>query len=493
MKAIDLQRREWLHEVARLADPDPSGWRVLVNDPNILKDEAGLQKLLETAPRPFPSLPLLRTIRSRLLSEQKDLIPLLTRVQAAHPDDFWVNYELGGALFHTNPAEAVRYYQAAVSLRPNAVVANYNLGNALARLGRLDEALACYRRVEELAPTNRTNRLRIAEVLSQLGRLAEAEAQIRRTVALDPSVDPKVLWVFLAQHGQADEALRGWRSAIDAHPTNHTFCYGYAELCLFLGREGEYCAARQSLLSRFGQTTNMGVAAEVSWACLLLPAEGEELRQAVALAERAASADRRQYSGHLHYFRFAQALAEYRLEHFERAISLVRAEPLFVLGPAPRLVLAMALHRNGKGDEARKTLAEAVVSYDWRADQARDQDAWLYHVLRREAEALILPNLRALLAGEHQPRDNDERFALLGACQSTDRTLALARLYADAFAADPLLAADPSTGHRYSGRAAAWPGAVAASMWQCWARRRKRRLREQAPMAARIWRPGRRY
>jgi hypothetical protein len=49
----------------------------------------------------------------------------------------------------------------------------------------------------------------------------------------------------------------------------------------------------------------------------------------------------------------------------------------------------MALYRSGQVAEARKTLAAAVLSYDWRADRARDADFWISHVLRREAEAII--------------------------------------------------------------------------------------------------------
>jgi len=55
---------------------------------------------------------------------------------------------------------------------------------------------------------------------------------------------------------------------------------------------------------------------------------------------------------------------------------------------------------------------------------------------------MILPNLPAFLQGDYQPQDNNERLALLGVCQSEGRCGAVARLYADAFAADSDLADD---------------------------------------------------
>src|SRR5438445_367196 len=83
--------------------------------------------------------------------------------------------------------------------------------------------------------------------------------------------------------------------------------------------------------------------------------------------------------------------------------------------PVARLVLALALRQDGQLAEARKALAAAILSYDWRPAQARAPDAWICHVLRREAEGLILPNLPAFLEGKYQPPDNDERLALLAA------------------------------------------------------------------------------
>src|SRR5262249_45412377 len=141
------------------------------------------------------------------------------------------------------------------------------------------------------------------------------------------------------------------------------------------------------------------------------------------------------------------------------AIPIMTFEASEVMGPCPRLVVAMAQHRAGQLQEARQTLAAAVLAYDWRAAQADNRDAWICHILRREAEGMILPNLPAFLDGTYQPQDNDERLALLGVCQFTNRTRATARLYADAFANEPSLADNLGAGHRYNAaRAAALAG-----------------------------------
>jgi serine/threonine-protein kinase len=101
----------------------------------------------------------------------------------------------------------------------------------------------------------------------------------------------------------------------------------------------------------------------------------------------------------------------------------------------------MAQHGQGQQAQARKTLATAIVAFDWSAAQADARDIWICHILRREAESLILPNLPQFLRGEHEPLENDERLGLVGACQSQSLYHTVARLFADAFADDPDLAA----------------------------------------------------
>src|SRR5262249_56086069 len=97
---------------------------------------------------------------------------------------------------------------------------------------------------------------------------------------------------------------------------------------------------------------------------------GDKLRQAAALAERAAAVEPAKYPGIYPSFLFIRGLAEYRQGRLDRAIATMRGDASQMLGPAPRLVLAMALHRSGQVGEARKLLAAAVLDSDCRAQIA---------------------------------------------------------------------------------------------------------------------------
>src|SRR5262249_16902399 len=183
-----------------------------------------------------------------------------------------------------------------------------------------------------------------------------------------------------------------------------------------------------------GETADDWIVAErTSLACMLLPASGDELRRAVALADLAVAAGGKSSTTDNPYLQFVEGLAEYRQGRHQQAIPL-RYESARQLPnrAGPTLVLAMAQFRSGSPQEARKTLAAAIRTFNWsespadyQADQAK---VWASHVLRREAEALILPNLPAFLRGDYQPQDNDERLALLGTCQFQDLPAAAPRL-----------------------------------------------------------------
>jgi serine/threonine-protein kinase len=344
---------------------------------------------------------------------------LLRDALERHLDDFWINYLLGRFWEKERPQLAVGYFRAALALRPKSDQAHAMLGRVLLDTGDTVEAIAAFRTAIGLNPNCGVGR-DMARALAPKGGLMEARAT--------------------------------WEKSLEGDPLDHHAWHGYAELCLFLGNEEAYRRARTALLDRFGGTTDDWIVAErASLACLLLAASGEELRRAVRLAEAAVAAAARSAEPGNPYVRFVQGMAEYRQGRHQQAIPLLQESARLLPNRAgPSLVLAMAQFQAGSTKEARKTLAAAIRTYNWsesppdyQSDQAK---VWVSHVLRREAEALILPSLPAFLRGDYQPQENDERLALLGVCQFQDLRAAAAGLYADAFAADPKLA-DELTAH----------------------------------------------
>ena len=111
--------------------------------------------------------------------------------------------------------------------------------------------------------------------------------------------------------------------------------------------------------------------------------------RAIDLSELAVAAKENTPEWIYAYFLFAQGLAEYRQRHFETAITLMEGDAGKVMGPCPQLVIAMAHYRLGDSHEAHDTLAAALKMADWDLSQVRSHEHWIWHIVRREAEATI--------------------------------------------------------------------------------------------------------
>jgi eukaryotic-like serine/threonine-protein kinase len=411
--------RDNLRAVLDRADDDV--WRRQTRETLRGAYDAGKRQELLRAREAPDQPPLVLGGLARLMSrgtEGEEARALLREVQQRHPEDFWINFQLGYALLEGRPQESVGYFRAAVAGRPDSSQAHIMLGRALHDAGDIDGAIAACRKAIPLPSFNGAGARDLARVLAPKGGLEEARAL--------------------------------WEKALEASPPDYDPWDGYAPLCAFLGKEGAYRRARKALLERVRDSTDPWVWAEHDGlACLLLPASGEELRRAAALADRAVAAGPKFFPANA-YPLFIKGLAEYRQGRPRHAVPLLQeSAALLPNRPGPRLALAMAQFRSGCPAEARKTLAAAVRAYNWMQSQADHPTAWVSHVLRREAEAMILPDLPAFLRGEYEPRDNDERLALAGTCQARGRYRAAARLYAEAFAADPGLADNLTTECRY--------------------------------------------
>ncbi len=415
---VSDSNRDKLRAIVDLADDDE--WRRAFRNALAAHDSTKLKTLAITPEAADQAPVILSALGGALVGGNytEETLALLNEAQQRHPEDFWINYLLGQYWIKAEPSRpqlAAGYFRAAIAVRPSSDQGYRMLGNALRGTGDVDAAIVAFRRAIALNPDSPT--------ATDFARL-------------------------IAPRDGLKEARDAWEKRLEYDPRDPNDWYGYAQLCLFLGNEDAYRRARKSLLDRFGETSDDWVLAErTSLACLLSPVSGDELQLAVDLADRAVAAGEKSSEPGNPYLRFVKGLAEYRAGRPLRAIpSLQEAAERLPQRAGPRLALAMAQFQLGLLKESRKSMAKAVRAYNWnpfRMSFQQDQVAvWISHILRREAESMILPNLPAFLEGKHQPQDNDERLGLLGICQFQGRYATAARLYADAFEADPKLAFD---------------------------------------------------
>ena len=94
---------------------------------------------------------------------------------------------MGNALWDQGKLdEAVACYRRALELNPGYAEAHSNLGNALKDQGKLDEAIACWQRALELKPDYAEAHYNLGIALKDQGKPDEAVACYRRALELKP-------------------------------------------------------------------------------------------------------------------------------------------------------------------------------------------------------------------------------------------------------------------------------------------------------------------
>jgi tetratricopeptide (TPR) repeat protein len=161
---------------------------------------------------------------------------LLRRAQQQYPGDFWVNLELGAALYESifprgayRPAraeelpvvnEAVTFYRVAVGLRPGNAPAHNNLGNALKAQEDLAGAIACFKKALELDPKLAMGHYNLGNALKAQGDVPEAIACYRKALDLDSKYAKAHtnLGLALAAQGDLKRATECFTKALDLDP-----------------------------------------------------------------------------------------------------------------------------------------------------------------------------------------------------------------------------------------------------------------------------------
>lgn len=213
---IDEPHLTWLR--ALLAAAEPEGWGKQVRDAAAEKDpekrRAMLEKLAATADVKRLSAHALTRLADRLWDERalKSAVALLKRVRVDHPNDCWINENLGKWL------GSEEYLMAAVALRPDSADAHINLA-LWAR--DPDKAIPEYRKAIELDPTYALPHYLLGIALLKEGDSDEAIAECHKAIELEPT-DPAAYCalglVLEKNHSKKESVIAMWHAVINLNP-----------------------------------------------------------------------------------------------------------------------------------------------------------------------------------------------------------------------------------------------------------------------------------
>jgi serine/threonine protein kinase/Flp pilus assembly protein TadD len=473
----EVQTRQWLF--ATLAAADKDSWRMQVRQAAAAHDEAELERLSRAADVEKQPPSFLLFLAQYLPAPMKSArLELLRRTQRAHAGDLWANHDLALELTRQGqPAEAVRYFTAALALRPDNPGIYLNRGQALWAAGERDAAIADFRQAVARAPDYLVARLSLGSRLRAIGRLDDAITEFRAALRINPRSAPahSNLGVALLDRGRPEEALAEYREAIrlqtDFAPAHYNlgealhragrlddaaaefrealrlkqdYALAHAGLGTVLARQGRLddaiAALQESVRLKPDDATvhyNLGKA---QFDKGRLDDAAAEFREAIRLKADYADAHLNLGSALGRKGRHDEAAAEFR--------EVTRLQPN---NPLAHCNLGHALRQQGNFREA---LAELRRGHELASKSPRwryPSDRWV-----RQCERLVDLDgqLPGFLAGTATPAGPDERIELAKLCTLKRLHHAAARFYAEAFGAEPKLA-ERLDAHRYNAACAA--------------------------------------
>jgi serine/threonine-protein kinase len=349
--------RKRLQELAVAVDDD--GRRNAIRDALAHKDVAALKRL--SAPDQGAALPAATvSLLARALAAQNEgaeTEALLRQARQEHPEDFWINYQLGYFFsYQCKPPrleEALRYYTAAVALRSDSPAAHLSLGVALRRLGRLDEARDAFAKAIRLQPDSPDARNGLGTAYLEKGELDAAIAAFGEAIRLDKDYATAHLNLGSAWHGKgrSDRAIPCYEQALRLQPDLADAHYSLGNIWREQKRYDAAIAAYEQALRckpDYGKAqNNLG---------LTLRDSGRSSPECVQAFRKAIALDPALPQPHFNLgdvFQKEGRLDE-AIDEFRRAVALKGDVPGFYMS------LGTALAHKGRLDEAADAFREAI-------------------------------------------------------------------------------------------------------------------------------------
>jgi tetratricopeptide (TPR) repeat protein len=388
-------------------------------------------------------------LRSGREGEGMDLLAWLVKERPGNP---YLHFQQANALHGKGDLDgAIACYQQALALDPNDAQAHLGLGNVLYDMGDLNGAIACFKKALQLAPKYAQAHISLGAILCDHKRdYDRAIACFRQALALDPN-DTKAhhnLGVALANRGDLDGAIACFKKSLGLDPKlvqahnslgNAQKAKGDLDGAIACYRKAIELNPKHGLVHY-----NLGNSLK----------DKGDLDGAIACFKKALELDPKYAYAHTNL-----GLALKDKGDLDGAIACYKK----ALGLDPKLAhawggLGQALLVQGRYAEARdatrRALALLPAGHPLKrpaAQQLQSCEQWL----------VLDGKLPDILRGETSPASPGEALILAQMCQQHKRRhVAAGRLYADAFAAEPKLAADQDQQYRYH---AACSAALAAA------------------------------
>ena len=165
--------------------------------------------------------------------KNEDAADLYKKILKTQPDNFNIYNNLGAALKKLNKLQEAEFnFQKALDINPNFVDAIINIGNLQYTLGKFVESETSFKKAIELKPDYAVAHYNFGNIKQKLNRLEEAETSFKKAIELKPDYVIALNDLALTQNelNKPEEAENNYKKAIIVNPNYINSYYNLAAL-----------------------------------------------------------------------------------------------------------------------------------------------------------------------------------------------------------------------------------------------------------------------